>query len=376
MSLQSTVIPPEMFPNIIRYSMEGVVGDLDPNKPPLSYRLVSTGWKALVDKIPEIWAKLAVRSTQYLPGSDRVVARWIERTGTSSLSIILKMPTPPNNISLALVLMTLMPFSSRFEELDLDIPPDFFPVLLSNTSLARLTSLRLSMSHQPDFILDASAAFLENVSLIVPITTVPFVFNSGRHTLILPFAQVTRIELNTGLGAMDCIWMVLFQCTSLRALKICAEHNPFVPQIPLSPQFPWQSNLRSLTMSVNTRSHVVGLFLDGLRLPFLEELDISFWDPSIDPDLWPGDAIVALRKRSIAPLKQVTVRGKNICEAELVDFVTKMPTLEELAVAGHATNLLTPKVMALLPQTEEDIQRRRVAYDDELDNARRLGLRN
>lgn len=129
-------------------------------------------------------------------------------------------------------------------------------------------------------------------------------------------------------------------------------------------------------MSVNTRSQVVGLFLDGLRLPFLEELDISFWDPSVDPDLWPGDAIVALRKRSIAPLKQVTVRGKDICEAELVDFVTKMPTLEELAVAGHATNLLTPKVMALLPQTEEDIQRRRVAYDDELDNARRLGLRN
>lgn len=49
---------------------------------------------------------------------------------------------------------------------------------------------------------------------------------------------------------------------------------------------------------------------------------------------------------------------------------------EELVVAGHATNLLTPKVIALLPQTEEDIQRRRVAYDDELDNARRLGLRN
>jgi hypothetical protein len=376
MSSQSIVLPDDLFPDIIRYSMEDIVGDLDPSKPPLSYRLVCKLWQHLVDNAPEVWAKLAIRSAQYLPGSPKAIKDWFTRARAGSLNLRLILEPPPASSNVVLLLeifMSLMEFSPEFEELDLAIPSRFLSTLLNNSSLATLKTLKLSMSEPPSFILHSSATSLENVSLAMPPPTLPFIFSP--ESFIHQCAQLTCLELNTGLGGIDCIWGLVFQCPGLRVLKVCAEHSIGVPCIPLESRWRWPSNLQQLSISISARPLVIGLFLDGFTLPFLQELNISFQDITLEPDTWPKNAIVALRKRSIAPLKKVTVHGRDISEAELVDFVTKIPTLEKLVVAQDTTNFLTPTVMALLPQTEAQIQGRRMMYDEELEDACRAGLR-
>lgn len=230
------------------------------------------------------------------------------------------------------------------------------------------------MPEQPQFTIHPSATNLRAVTMCMN-TTRPF-FICGQ-TLNLPWAQLASLEINTCIGALDCIWDVLSRCISLHDLKILAPMNDCIPAIPITPQVRWQFNfLRSFYLVVNIQPAIIGFLLDALRLPLLETFDVSFLNSSIDPNGWPKEAIIALRERSVAPLKQVAVYGKEICQADLIDFATRMPTLEELVVENGKANLVTPAVIALLPQTEADIQQRRAAYDIELDRARQDGRRN
>ena len=182
----------------------------------------------------------------------------------------------------------------------------------------------------------------------------------------LAWSQITSLDIHTMLGTIDVMWNILTGCPRLLNLTITAPHNHATPYIPFFPHNVFHSNLRRLVVFTSSRPGVIGYFLDGLFLPYLQDLRLHFTNRLYDTHIWPSVEILSLRHRALPPLSKLTIAGKTISEADLCDFVLRMRYLEQLDVNDGTTNLVTQAVRVLLPQNDDDIRRQQAAYRQEL----------
>jgi len=174
------------------------------------------------------------------------------------------------------------------------------------------------------------------------------------------------LDIRAFTGTIDGIWDIFELCPQLLSLVVAARLNPSVLPIPFHQGHLLHSCIRRLSMSVDAHPAVIGQFLDGLYLPCLQELQLCFDDPKDEMDLWPGTAILELRKRCLPPLAKVVIGGKFILEEDLVDFLQRMRNLEQLEVMYTMHDLVTPRVRNLLPQDDTAVLRRQSAYWNEV----------
>ena len=368
-------LPAETLREIFLYCMVGSISDLDPSNAPLVLRGVSRAWKTVADSTPCLWSTITVTPPQILLSNVQVIREWLQRAGpTSTLNISVHvLPDFPNLNLLTGILAEFMPSSRRWQHLDLSIPVGFLPLLLSNpgASLPALESLQLTLDHQPHLVIDRSATRLRSISFKLSTLSPLNQLNGGR--LDLAWHQITHLNIRTVTSTINAIWDIFLQCPRLLSLIITVSDNSSIRKMPPPRDHLFRSNIRQLTIVVNTHPVVIGHFIGRLYLPRLQELQLRFADPASEPYLWPRMAILDLRERCLPPLTSVAVAGKWICEADLVDFVRKMRHLEQLDVTYGSVNLVTRTVRNLLPRDDDDIMQRRAAYWDEVYDANFFG---
>jgi hypothetical protein len=367
--------PRRLSSNILRqifwYCVAGSHGELDPTKAPLLLRGVSDTWKTVADSTPSLWSSIALTPPQFIPANVQVVKEWFERSGaTAPLEITIRAPEHPTHFLLLAMLAECMPYSRRWTYVNLHIPVDYLPIMLCNSDvpLPSLEGLTLSIDGQPHFAI-TSAPRLRCVTLTVQ----PPLSQPQGRILHLAWNQITYLNIHTVAGTIEAIWDIFLQCPQLLTLIVSATNNPSIPRIPFHRHRLFRSKLRHLSLSVNTRAGVIGYFLDGLFLPDLQELHLYFTDINDEPCTWPGEAIIGLRDRCLAPLVKVVVTGKVVTEPDLVDFVRKMKYLEQLTISYGTRSLITGVVAAFMPRDWITAERLRAAYRTELQTARLYG---
>jgi len=123
-------------------------------------------------------------------------------------------------------------------------------------------------------------------------------------------------------------------------------------------------------MFIDACPEIISHFLDGLFMPYFQELRLYFIDTHNEPWLWPKMAILELRERCLPPFARFSLAGKLVSEADLVDFIWRMKYLEQLVVMYGTQDLVTPAARALMPQDNIAVAEQRVAYGVELETAR------
>ena len=359
-------LPAETLREIFLYCMVGGIGDLNPANAPLVLRRVNTAWKVVTDSTPCLWSTIAITPPQFLRSNVQAIKEWLERAGTTNL-LNISVSVPPGFPDLSLLLAVLaefMPFSRRWQRMDLSIPVEFLPLLLSNPGapLPALESLTLAMGRQPNFTIDSSARRLRSVSLLA---LPPMGLIDGTQ-LNLGWKQITHLNIGTVTGTLDVLWDIFFQCPQLLSLTISALNNCSIPKIPFHRNHLYHSNIRQLTMFVNAHPGAIGDFLDGLYLHNLQELQLNFTDPADEVCIWPKTAILDLRQRCLPPLAKIVIAGKFIFEEDLVDFVKNMKHLEQLEITYEEHKLVTPYVRDLMPRSDTAVLQRQAAYWDEV----------
>jgi hypothetical protein len=300
----------------------------------------------------------------------QVIKEWLGRSGTTCfLDISIHVPPDlPNLNLLAAILTEFMPTCRRWKNLALCVPAEFLPMLLSNPDapLPALESLKLVMDHQLQFTINSSATRLRSISLLaLHLQVMP----NGRD-LDLVWGQITHLNIQTTTGTIDEIWDIFLQCPQLLSLIIVVPNNLSILKIPFHSRQLFHSNIHQLSMSVNTRSTVIGYFLNGLYLRDLQELRLNFTDNlANEMCAWPKAAIQDLRKRCLPPLVEVSIAGKLIFEEDLAEFVREMKYLERLQVTYGPCELVTPRVRGLLPQDNDAVLQHRAGYLEEVRKA-------
>jgi hypothetical protein len=368
-------LPVELVRGIMIMDMENRIGNLNPKEAPLLFLQICRLWSRIANTTPQLWSSLAVLPGHWYPNCGLIVRQWLERTERVSKTLplieltIFLFAGPATPIQrLPEVLAATIPVSYRVEYFQLALPCHVLPILLSNPS-AELTSLRtlkLWLSEQPEFTLHSSATSLRNVSLILERAFIPL-----GDTFDLLWPQISFLEIHTLRGMVTCVYDLITRCSALDTLAIIAISNPAIPYIPFHAQRPLLSPIRHLFISANTRSGAIGYFLDGLKLPSLNSLQLAFITGPYNygTDLWPSEAIISLRGRSIAQLKSLIVLGHTVHEDSLIDLALRINTLEQLMVANGGINYVTPYVAQLLPQSDQEREERHLAYLEELETA-------
>lgn len=364
-------LPSDTLRKIFLYCLAGSHGELNPAKAPLLLRIVSSTWKTIADSTPSLWSSIVLTPPQFIPANVRVVKEWFERSGTTSpLEVTIHAPEHPTKFLLLAMLAEFMPYSHRWKYLNLRIPVDYLPIMLSNSDvpLPSLEGITLGIDAQPHFVL-TPAPHLRYVTLAVQ----PPLSQPKAGIMYLAWRQIVYLNIRTIAGTIEDIWDIILQCPQLLTLVVSATNNPSIPRIPYHRHRLFRSKLRHLTLSVNTRAGVIGYFLDGLFLPDLQEFYLYFTDLDDEPCMWPGKAMVALRDRCLAPLVKVAVIGKVITEPDLIDFVRRMKYLEQLTICYGTRSLITAAVAALIPHDWIAAERLRMAYRAELQTAKFYG---
>jgi len=228
--------------------------------------------------------------------------------------------------------------------------------------LPSLERLKVAMASQPFLTLSPSATRLRQVALVVQ----PPMGTPHGGLFNLAWSQITHLDIHTMIGTIDVIWNIFTNCPCLTSLVVTAPHNHATPYIPFFPHNVFRSDLRRLIVFTSSRPGVIGYFLDGLFLPYLQDLRLHFTNRLYDTHLWPSVEILSLRHRALPPLSRLTIAGKTISEADLCDFVPRMRYLEQLDVNDGTTNLVTQAVRDFLPQDDDGIRRQQAAYRQEL----------
>jgi hypothetical protein len=355
----------------MRLAMEGRVGDLDPTQAPLIFRDVSEEWREIADSLHDLWAGLIVAPNQFLLYNIRVIKQWLKRAGNHELNIIIHSNPNISNRVVRRILSAVMPTSFQWRYLELFLPVRFLPRVLSNRQfrLPLLRGLKVFLTAQPTCVLTAeSAPILEHLYLVLQ-----GAFSLNGDSFRLPWPQFSHLDMRTAAGTLDCAWDLFARSTALCGLTISATHNSTIPSIPYDQHRLLRSKLRHLTIHSNTRSGAIGFLLDGLLLPCLEELQIHFTDNADEVNKWPKNEVLSLRRRSVAPLRLFTIRGKVVSQADLIDFVDSARTIEWVVAADRHNNYVTPAVISHLPQTVEQLADKRNAYLVEVQTARLEG---
>lgn len=363
----SLILEDDLLRAIMCFCMLGSIGTLDPVGIPLVFRDVSLQWRSLADSTPALWLGLCIMPTQFLYQNIGVIYDWLERatnTGSAELTIIIHAPkTLTDDTLMRQILATIKHASSQLSCLVLNIQSQYLPFVLSdpNTPLSSLRALTLYMLNQPTCsISHSSAPHLQYLTLI---QLRPFTLRaSGFH---LPWDQIKYLYMRTEEGTIGFISPIFVRCTQLHSLIVVAANDTMIPRTLFEREHRCRSGLQQLTV-YTTQSGVVASFLDDLLLPDICALNIIFVNAQSDAEMWPKEAILRLRDRSVAPLREVLISGKEMTEEDLIDFVDRLPTLEKLTATNGTINFATPMVIARLPQGIDMIQQRRLVYAAEV----------
>jgi hypothetical protein len=356
-------VPVELLRRIMQMCMEDLTGNLDSTQPPLAFLHVCPTWAAIAESTPDLWSSIEVTHLQFLPSNVEAVKQWLQRTRSVQLRVVIVAPIIVDPTLLYAMLSTFIPTSARWQHLNLAIHAAALPLLLNNphAPLTSLESLTLALTAQPYLDLSPTATRLRSVILkIHPPMKAP---HGG--LMNLGWGQLKHLEMSTVAGTIDIIWNIVTRCHDLESLTITAPNGYAIPYIPFYSQNLFYSKLRQLILVICARPGVIGYLLDGLHLPYLQDLQIHFTNRVYDTHIWPKSEILSLRSRSLPPLSMVSVMGKTIEEDDLCDFVTRMKYLEKLAVNDGSADLVTTAVSGLLPRTAADIQRQRDAHRKE-----------
>jgi len=355
-------VPEELVREIMKLTMQGHVGDLDPTQPPLAFLKVCRTWKTIAESIPSLWSGIAITPPHFLRANLPVVKKWLRRSGSTRLQVGIYAPLTIRPALLNEMIAVFLPTSHRWECLNLGIPVHSLQVLL-NAPLPSLETLIVSLNIQPIIAVSPTATRLRNVHLSV----YPPLITPDGGLLYLGWNHITHLVITSVAGTIEDIWNIFPRCPCLVSLNVMASNNHATPFIPYFPHRPFYSNrLTQLIVSTNSRPGVIGYFLDGLYLPALQDLQLRFTDRVYDTHAWPRAAILDLRRRALPLLSMLCVRGKTIAEEDLCGFVLEMKYLERLDVNDGTNDLVTQAVLNLLPQDEAAVRRQREAHRQEL----------
>ena len=146
----------------------------------------------------------------------------------------------------------------------------------------------------------------------------------------LPWSQLTELTLHFALLDSIALLQTISLCPSLRVLTascLCASPEQLVLLSKFAGGAIHQTTLRRLELRVIR--HGLGVLLDALTLPALEELDIAFCYRERDP--WPHAQFAQFVERSGGALKMLVVRQNKGVLKHIAEYQTLVPGLAIMA---------------------------------------------
>jgi hypothetical protein len=276
---------------------------------PLLLSHVCQTWRSVAFNLSEIWATVHCRVAK---GKASIQAKhlhdWLTRSKERLLSIRISFEDELSwiaSLSTAII-VTLLPHSHRWRNLDLVVLKGWFPLLdLVYGKVENLESLSIR-TPGPTFYeglpdLFAEAPRLRNVFLKCADFELPWI-----HITSVTLLQPSVIQVTT----------MIHHCPCLISGKFLELYEGRIVQVT---PFPPHLTLERLSISLKDLiSNPIKVMLDILTLPKLRHLSLVFpgWD-------WnPLSHIEALVDRSGSPLKSLEIGGPTLLtEEEIIDFL-------------------------------------------------------
>lgn len=294
-----------------------------PTEAPLLLGQVCSEWRDIVCHMPEFWRSVVLR-----PGSDvepttwAFGARaWLDRSGTSPLSIAISLPKRMR-ISPQELLANVVSSAYRWQHLKLDVDDNTLDWILSHR-MPLLHSIKLDCFHpfKKINILPSLFPKFREISFNDPVCV--------ESQFIVPWSQITHIS-TSGLANTG---------THMRRLRACPnltsyDMTLFFADTPAENHSLVLNSLQRLRI-VAWIPNAVGSIFEQLILPALSEIcievteQVSSCGESISP-AFPVNAFESLLERSVCPLSRLEVKNFQFSPSLVESFQKLNPSLSIL----------------------------------------------
>ncbi|KIM91617.1 hypothetical protein PILCRDRAFT_810904 [Piloderma croceum F 1598] len=313
--------------------------EIDASKAPLLLGQVCSSWREITLSTPALWSSICLGGCEreFSLAQIPLVETWLRRSGNLPLSIQICHPATPTSSHF---LDILIPFSSRWYNLDLHLPQSLAERIVGNNDLPvpTLTTLSLWVSTllraDKPLLFSRKAISLRNITLLVE-TLIPSLFN-------FPWAQITEFRPNSIVDTYDCfeIFRLCPQLIRLQLRNISSDQfDGNDHALARMPQLSWLH-----LVSYGS----IGPLLDNLVVPSLREIHLE-----VDLNRrWPKTQLLVMLSRSSSPLEVLTIhrtrRVTSNMAANITELFESIQTLQRISVA-HA-DFPTTSVYARSPE--------------------------
>ncbi|KAI3615998.1 hypothetical protein WG66_010312 [Moniliophthora roreri] len=312
-------LPPEVLTNIATLYCQDQPSVLKKTgvTPPLTIAQTCAVWRALAFNTPSLWSSFHVELGPMSLGSLQLLSTYLKLSGDHPLSVTLVCGRGSNWDDV--FLQTLLEHTRRWKHLILH-HADLIQNLPSPPDLPILESLELSSQ-----LLRASPIFKSMPWLrTLILDDVEF---EDLEEGYFPFTQLTSVTLRR--LQMGSALRVLNRCPSLREAVIsCRRNFSWSPTVEYNPPI----DLRRLT-SLTVINELISDFFQNITTPALSSLTIATpAPPHNNMDAWPQEVFVAFLRRSLCPLKRLSLLRVELSDTDLLAILDFTPCLTHLSV--------------------------------------------
>lgn len=322
-------LPPELLSEIFELCLpKAKFIRSSPSKAPLLLTQVCSAWRTICISNASLWSSLEIGKPSDIgpsPPSDTnmkgditaLVNMWFSRASNRPLSFSVQ----ENNLLYQVVPETLERFGRQWQHLKIRVPKDTCMLLQSEIEYQALETFEMQTVEGLE---DVVVEELSEAATRAP-NLHQFIWdNPARRAarIALPWANLTRLILNTGIDIDQCLLMM----SQLSNITHLTFQNIIMSTAMLS-------NLRvtlpELTSLVICSEFPIGppLF-DELTLPKLKELVLNIRS-------WPHESITGFLRRSRCPLESLNLYFPPVTELELIECLEIVQnSLKEFTVQG------------------------------------------